>query len=46
MDRIDVLNQYIEENIDNLEEKAQSSLDKNDINWEPLNEFFLKLLGE
>lgn len=46
VDRIDVLNQYIEENIDNLEEKAQSSLDKNDINWEPLNEFFLKLLGE
>ena len=46
VDRMDVLNQYIEENIDNLEEKAQSSLDKNDINWEPLNEFFLKLLGE
>lgn len=46
LDRIDVLNQYIEENIDNLEQKAQNSLDKNDINWESLNEFFLKLIAK
>ncbi|MGX4686180.1 nucleotidyltransferase domain-containing protein [Vagococcus sp. JNUCC 83] len=46
VDKIDVLNQYIEESIDNLEKQAQSSLDKNDNAWEPLNEFFLKMIGQ
>ncbi|MGF2055161.1 nucleotidyltransferase domain-containing protein [Vagococcus fluvialis] len=46
VDKIDVLNQYIEESIDNLEEQAQSSLDKNDNRWEPLNEFFLKMIDK
>lgn len=45
IDKIDVLNQYIEESIDNLEEQAQNLLDKNDNTWEPLNEFFLKMIA-
>lgn len=44
IDKIDVLNQYIEENIDHLEVQAQDSLAKNDNTWEPLNEFFLKII--
>lgn len=44
VDKIDILNQYIEENIDKLEEQAQLSLDKNDNTWEQLNEFFIKLI--
>lgn len=46
VDKIDVLNQYIEESINNLEEQAQSSLDKNDNTWEPLNEFFLRMIDK
>lgn len=44
IDKIDVLNQYIDENIDHLEVQAQDSLAKNDNTWEPLNEFFLKII--
>lgn len=46
VDKIDLLNQYIEESIDNLEEQAQNSLDKNDNTWDPLNEFFLKVIAK
>ncbi|MBO0444492.1 hypothetical protein [Vagococcus fluvialis] len=46
LDKIDVLNQYIEESIDNLEEQAQISLDKNDNTWEALNQFFLRMIDK
>lgn len=46
VDKIDPLNQYIEENINNLEEQAQNSLDKNDNTWKPLNDFFLKMIAK
>lgn len=44
IDKIDTLNNYIENELIELEKAAQGTLDKKDNEWDPLNRFFLSLL--
>lgn len=44
IDKISVLNHYIEQELDALKKLAQDAFETQDNAWEPLNQFFLSLL--